>query len=175
MCDLTFGKIAVRTLSAALFVFCGVASAATIVLRDGTVIHGEIESLQNGVYTIETDSLGAVRVSEQQVRSIDQGAASAPAPPSASRAVPAPGGGPPESAALGSLDAQAVQSRILQDPQLLAMLLALQNDPDVLAVLADPEIAKEIAAGDFTALMDNPKMIALMNNEKLREIIGQLR
>lgn len=164
-------------MSAALFVFCGAASAATIVLRDGTVIHGEIESLQNGVYTIETGSLGPVRVSEQQVRSIDQGAGSAPAPvpPSASRAVPAPGHGSPQSPALsGSLDAQAVQSRILQDPQLLSMLLALENDPDVLAVLADPEITKQIAAGDYAALMDNPKMIALMNNEKLREIIGQL-
>jgi hypothetical protein len=161
-----------------MLVFCGAASAATIVLRDGTVIHGEIESLQNGIYTIETGSLGPVRVSEQQVRSIDQGAgsASAPASPTAPRPAPAPGVGPPESAALsGSLDAQAVQSRILQDPQLLSMLLALQNDPDVLAVLADPEITKEIAAGDFAALMDNPKMIALMNNEKLREIIGQLR
>ena len=47
------------------------ASAETLMLRDGTVIHGEIKALQDDVYTVETDSLGTVRVRKQDIRAID--------------------------------------------------------------------------------------------------------
>jgi len=41
----------------------------------------------------------------------------------------------------------------MQDPELSAMVLALQNDSAVLAVLARPERTREIAAGDYSTLM----------------------
>jgi hypothetical protein len=58
---------------------------------------------------------------------------------------------------------------------LLATVLALQDDPDVLAVLADPEITKAMVAGDYAALQNNPKIVALMHNAKMREIIDGVR
>jgi hypothetical protein len=39
-------------------------------LNDGTVITGEIVSLNNGVYTIKSESLGTTKLSESKVRSI---------------------------------------------------------------------------------------------------------
>jgi hypothetical protein len=155
----TFSSVAAARLlvMAGLLTCCGVLSAATVVLRDGTLIHGEIKSLQDGVYTIETQSVGTVHVRKQAVRSIEEGGVSAIEPGVGS----------------GALD--AAKSRIAQDPDLLAAVLALQNDPDVLAVLADPQIMKAIAAGDYTALMNNPKIVALMNNAKVRKIIGETR
>jgi hypothetical protein len=145
---------------------CGSALAADVVLKDGTVIHGDIESLRDGVYTVKTDSLGTVRVRKQEVRSIDEdeGAASRSGPePSA----PGPG--------TKDTELQSLQLSIVQDPKLLTMLLALQNDPDVTAVLADPQIMAKIAAGDYTALMNDPKIVALMNNEKVRAIIEEMQ
>jgi hypothetical protein len=145
-----------------LLAFSGASFAATVTLRDGTVIHGELLSLQDDIYSVETDSLGTIRVPKQEVRSIDNGAE------------PMNGAGV-ESAtnesSLGARELDATKSRITQDPELLAAALALQSDPDVLAVLADPEIMKAIAAGDYAALLNNPKIVALMQNAKMREII----
>jgi hypothetical protein len=151
---------------ASLVTLCSVSFAATVVLRDGTVIQGEVVSLHDGVYTIDTDSAGTLHVRKQEVRSIDENAKSSIRPgvglvPDAS------------SPAAGVLD--AAKSRIVEDPKVLAMVLALQNDPAVMAVLADPEITKAIEAGDYSALMNNPKILALMNNEKVREVIDQTR
>jgi hypothetical protein len=142
--------------------FSGATFAATVVLRDGTVIHGEILLLQDDVYSVETDSLGTIRVRKQEVRSIDNGAE-----PTKGTSVESS----TDASSPGSRELDATKSRIVQDPELLAAVLALQSDPDVLAVLADPEITKAIAAGDYAALLNNPKIVALMHNAKMREII----
>jgi hypothetical protein len=144
--------------------FCGVSSAATVVLSDGTVIQGEVKSLQDGVYTIESASAGTLHVRARDVRSIDDVGKA----PSASA-------GQPRSQSSPGNAVDAAKSEIGADPKLLATVLALQNDPEVLAVLADPEIAKAMAAGDYGALMSNAKIVALMQNPKVREIIDALR
>jgi hypothetical protein len=152
-------------LVASCFVCCDVSYAATVVLRDGTVIQGEVKSLQDGVYTIETASVGTLRVRAENVRSID-----ADRPPSSASAAGQPAAG---SSPADVLD--AAQAQISADPKLLATVLALQSDPAVLAVLADPEITKALAAGDYSTLISNPKIVALMQNPKVREIIDSLR
>ncbi len=151
---------------ASLSTLCGVSFAATVVLKDGTVIQGEVVSLQDGVYTIDTDSAGTLHVRKQEVRSIDENGKSATTPGV---------GSPPDASSSDTGLLDAAKSRVAEDPKVLAMILALQNDPAILAVLADPEITKAIAAGDYSALMNNPKIIALMNNEKVREVIDQTR
>jgi hypothetical protein len=163
-----FGPVAAAHMFAiaSLMTVCGVSFAATIELRDGTVIKGEVVSLRDGVYTIETASAGTLHVRKYEVRSIDE---------SGKSATRSGVGSPPEASSpdIGALD--VAKSRITEDPKVLAMVLALQNDPAVLAVLADPEITKAIAAGDYAALMNNPKIIALLNNQKVREIIDETR
>jgi len=147
---------------AGLLTLSGASFAATVVLRDGTVIHGEMRSLQDDVYSVETDSLGTIRVRKQEVRSIDNGAE------------PTNGTGVDSStnaSSPGARELDATKARIMQDPALFAAVLALQGDPDVLAALADPEITKAIAAGDYAALLINPKIVTLMHNAKMREII----
>jgi hypothetical protein len=160
-----FASAAARSfLVASCLACCGVSSAATVTLIDGTVIQGEVKSLQDGVYTIATASVGTLHVRARDVRSIDDG-------------------GKPPSASVGQLPAEsspgnvvdAAKAQITADPKLLATVLALQNDPEVLAILADPEVAKAMAAGDYNALMSNAKIVALMQNPKMREIIDALR
>jgi hypothetical protein len=145
---------------------CGSVSAANVVLKDGTVVHGEVEALQDGVYTVRTDSLGTVRVRKDEVRSIDEGGGSTRRSGSDSSTI---------DSSSQEAELRSLQLGIMQNPSLLAMLLALQNDPDVLAVLADPEIMKKIAAGDYTALMNDPKIDALMRDDKVRAIVDEMR
>ncbi len=146
--------------------FCEPSLAATVILKDGTVIRGEVKSLQEGIYTVESDSAGTLHIRADQVRSIDE---TDPRPP-------------PEGA--GSLSAvppsgpsaiEAVKSSISQDPKLLTAVIGLQNEPEVIAALSDPGVAKAIADGDYAALASNPKIVALMQNPKLRAIVDALQ
>jgi len=136
------------------------ASAATLVLKDGTVIHGEIKTLKDDVYNVKTDSLGTLRFQKQNVRTIDHGDEPTMASPT--------GGASWQQAEL-----QTMQLRMIQNPNLLSMILSLQNDPEVQAILADPEITSALASGNFATLMGHPKIIALTNNSKVREIIDE--
>jgi hypothetical protein len=166
--NVRFRPVALATLGAiaSLATVSGDSSAATVVLRDGTIVQGEVLALRDGVYTIKTESVGTLQVRKQEVRSIDESA----------KPAAAPGGAPaaePPAIPEGALE--AAKSRIAEDPQLLALVLALQTDPGVAAAVADPEITKAIAAGDYAALMNNPKIIALLNNDKVRAIVDGLR
>lgn len=141
-------------------------TAATVVLKDGTIIHGEIQTLQDGVYTVESPSLGTVHVRKQEVRTIDESDASPPA---------APAGVPGLGSSSGQSALEATQQQIVTDPGLFSLVLSLQTDPDVQAILADPNIMKAITSGDYDALMHDPKIIALTQNPKVREIIDSVQ
>jgi hypothetical protein len=138
-------------------------SAATLILTDGTVIHGDIKMLQDDVYTVETESLGTLRVNKKTVRTIEHGDDH---PIGSSTSV---------SSSANAAELQAIQLRMLQTPDLLSMIQSLQNDPEVRAVLADPEIISALASGNLAALMNNSKIIALTSNANVREVIDEAR
>jgi hypothetical protein len=146
--------------------FCEPSLAATVTLKDGTVIRGEVKSLQEGVYTVESDSAGTLHIRADQVRSIDE----TDRPPPPENAGP-PSAGPPS----GASAVDAAKSLISQDPRLLTAVIGLQTEPEVVAALADPVVAKAIADGDYAALASNPKIVALMQNPKVRAIVDALQ
>ena len=64
---------------------------------------------------------------------------------------------------------------MMENPNLFSMIQALQSDPEVQAVLADPEIMSAMVSGNYEALMNHPKIIALTRNAKVREVIDEAR
>lgn len=156
----SFASIALALTLIFLFPVC--VFAATIVLHDGSVIHGEVSRLQGGIYTIETDSLGTISVPKEDVRSIDLSNAS-----QGQSSAPGSGATPPAA----PMNLEAIQMQLMQNTDMFSMIQALQNDPQVLAVLSDPEVMNAMASGDINTLMNHPKIIALTQNPKVREII----
>lgn len=134
-------------------------AAATLVLKDGAVIHGEITSLENGVYRVNSPTLGKVRVRKVDVRTIDHSGGATL--------------GQNSQASPSSQEVQALQTQMMQDPNLMAKIQALQSDPQIQAVLSDPEIMRAIAAGDYGALLNHPKIQALSRNAGVRDIIDE--
>jgi hypothetical protein len=155
----------VLLLMSGVLTFCEPSLAATVTLKDGTVIRGEVKSLQDGVYTVQSESAGTLHIRSDQIRSIDE----AEQRPTASAA--SPSGTPPS----GASAVDAAKSLISQDPNLLTAVLGLQSEPEVIAALADPVVAKAIADGNYAALATNPKIVALMQNPKVRAIIEALQ
>lgn len=131
----------------------------TIRLNDGSEIRGDVVSLVGGVYTIRSRSLGILKLSASEIISI-QDVKVAPQVPDAGSAQPEAGG-----AAVEQLTA-----RMMSDTGILTTILSLQNDPDMQAILNDPEIMRAVQSFDLDALGDNPKIKRLMNSTKMREI-----
>jgi hypothetical protein len=135
---------------------CHAGEVRAIELRDGSVVTGEVLSLTNGKYTIRSGSLGNVQIEESKVLSIRP--VSAPA---------ANTGAAPDNRAG---DINALQNRMMNDKEVMNKIQSLQNDPEFMKILEDPEIMKAVNSGDISTLMANPRFLKLMNNSTVRDI-----
>jgi len=129
-----------------------------IVLTDGSTIVGELVSLTNGIYTIKNATLGELKVEDARVEIIRNIS------------------GRQEGNESTSVQQEilTVQQKIIADESIIQMILALQNDPNFQDVLQDEFIMMAISSGDFNALMNNPKIVKLMNNSSVQEIKRKL-
>jgi len=134
-----------------LFVFIGELYAGEvrmIELNDGSLLYGKIVSLKDGVYTINTMSLGSVKIEESKIRVIrfksdDQAAKE---------------------------QIQAMQKLMLSDKEIINVITSLKDDPDVQEILKDPALMKAINSGDLETLISNPKFLKLLSNPKILNI-----
>lgn len=119
-----------------------------LVLQDGSVVHGTLNSFVDGIYTINSNTLGALRIEAAKVKSIR------------SETVPTSN---PESL-------QALQNKMQGDAKVMDLVKSLQQDPDFQAVISDKEVLRAITAGDLNSLEHNSKIKALINNSTVQEI-----
>ncbi len=145
-----------------LIVLCGTAFAAELMdfeLTDGTVIHGRLVSYANGVYTIRSKTLGTVKISEDKIKSTRRAGEAASAQPAAQSAG---GGYGPE--------VNGMVTKMQGDEEIMSLINSLKDDPEMQALLNDPEVMNAISSGNLSALMNNPKVMELLNNPKVRQI-----
>ncbi|MBX3027774.1 hypothetical protein KF840_23000 [bacterium] len=69
---------------------------------------------------------------------------------------------------------QALQQRIVSDPEMAASIRDLRDDPQVQALLADPAITAALARGDMAALLSDPKIRALADDPAVQRITRQV-
>lgn len=145
-----------KAVLAGALLFGGPALADVIVLHDGSRIQGEVLSMSNGQYQIRTDSLGVVTVSKSKIRAIESGSGFSQPVPSMSDSA-------------GS-NIESLQSRLAGDQGVMSMILQLQSDPDMQAVLSDPELMRAVQSFDLQTLQSHPKILKLMQNDKVQSI-----
>jgi len=126
-----------------------------IEFSDGSRVRAEVISLDKGIYTLRSETLGELRVPADRIRSISTrelaGTAAAP--------------GSPTQAQINSMS-----ESLLQNPNTMAKIQSLQNDPLIMDILSDETVMRAINSGDLEALANNPKFKALMENSTVREI-----
>jgi len=136
----------------ALFILCTPAADAgnsqVFVLSDGSVIQGEILSLNEGVYTIKTDTLGTIEIEASKIKAIQS----------------------QHIQSINNEEFQRLQQQIMRNPEVMSMILALQDDPEIQEVLQDPVIMNAINSGDIESLLSNQKILNLLNHPKVQDI-----
>ena len=133
-----------------------------IELKDGSVVTGEVVSLTNGKYIIRSSSLGTIQIDESKVLVIRPIAA-----PAAANS-----GATPDNTA-GNV--RTLQDRMMNDKEVMSKIQSLQNDPEFIKILEDPEVMKAVNSGDIATLMANPQFLRLMNNSTVQDIAEKVR
>jgi len=153
-------------LAAALLALAsGALASPTIELKDGSRIEGDIQSIDNGVYTVLSRSIGTVHVAASNIVRIVYSSETTSAAPSRGTA-------PARDDALAP-DIQQLQTRLAQDPTAMQSIMSLQSDPQIQAILSDPGIMKAIQEGDYMSLLGNAKIQALESNEHVKQLLQQ--
>ena len=65
---------------------------------------------------------------------------------------------------------ESLQERMLNDEGIMELVKALQDDPDMQALLADPKVMAAAQAGDIGTLLSDPRVMKLLQNPRIREI-----
>lgn len=140
------------------------AHAARIELTDGSVVDGDIRSLRDGVYVIDSNSLGTIEIDQDEVAAIRYGDSDTNA-----SGIDAAG-----SEAVTGERIERLQRRVIQSGSLMERIQALRNDPEVRAALEDPEIQRALANGNYQALMSHPKIQALTEHPEIEAITDEV-
>ena len=144
------------TILVCLLLLQGTAFAAEdmeLVLVDGTVVHGRLNSFTDGVYTIDSNTLGTLRIEAAKVKSMR----SENTPTATPEAL------------------QSLQTKMEGNAAVMDSVKSLQQDPDFQAILTDKDILRAITAGDLSSLENNQKIQRLLNKPSVREIEQKLR
>ncbi|RCK79927.1 MAG: hypothetical protein OZSIB_3796 [Candidatus Ozemobacter sibiricus] len=185
------------TLLAALLVLvaAGPLTAQQVIqLKDQTIIRGKVLEMTNDTYRILTTSMGEVKIPASQVVSIVMegaappairegapaqrpGAAARPTAAPPARAQPQPVTPAPSRSDDLREQQQQVNTRVqsmMMDGNFLNKVTALQDSPEMVDVLNDPEVMQAIQSGDYQFLMNNEKMQRLMNSQDIKDILGDV-
>ena len=132
---------------------------AQIQLIDGSLVSGQITSFREGVYTLQSDSLGTIKIDESQIKLIRMDSHGTPP-------------WEPVNAPNGSVDntIQDLQKAMSQNPQIMEMIQTLQNDPEIQLLIQDKDIMDAVTAGDINTLMSNPEFIKIFENSSIQQI-----
>jgi len=68
-----------------------------------------------------------------------------------------------------------IQEKLISDEAIFKKIQALQDDPDIQAVLSDPVLMDALRAGDLNAVTSNPKFMRLLENPAVQEIMKGVR
>lgn len=142
-----------------------------ITLKDGSVIKGELISYENGLYTVQTENLGRLQLPEANVMSVSSEAAvAAPASAQGEQAVAAPS---------FSNKVSSMQTQIMNDPQAMQAVQAMAEDPEIAAMISDPNFVKQLQAAvsgnNVDSVAEDPRIQQLMANPKMQALIEQLQ
>ena len=124
-----------------------------IELSDGSVIFGEIVTLEEDVYTIKSIGLGTLHIEKSKIRAIRL----------------------KSNTETTREQLNALEQRMLNDDEILTMLHALEGDPAFKEIMEDPEIMKGVLSGDISGLMSHPKFMKLLDNPTIQEIRSRIQ
>ena len=185
-----FSLLGIGLLSAQL---CFAAGATRITLNDGTTIYGKVVGMADGVYTIETETMGNINVKSDKIVEITTN--NSASPKTSNNAFysnndnyqnynnnnqsynnnqnnEAPKGPSSTDYSKQQQEANTMVKSMMMNENFMENIMNLNENSARQSVLNDPEVMEAIQNGDYEFLMNNPKMNDLMNSSEIQDILG---
>ncbi len=157
-------------LSSFIFILLALPSSAetskTFTLKDGATFQGHLSSVENGIYTVESPTLGNIKLKETDVVTITSSDQPVVTP---SFNVPKP-----TDAASSQEQMQIMQAKITSDPAIMADIQALASNPRLMQVLANPALLTAVAQGP-QALQGNPEAEELLKDPDIQALVQKIQ
>lgn len=140
------------------------ASNVQFELIDGSIIKGTIGSFKDGVYSVQTQTLGKVTIPVEKIRLIKY------------IAPPSPAGSAVQSISPELTKQIDVISRALtSNPESMQSIINLQHDPDFQAVLKDEAIMRAVQNLELDSLLDNQSFLKLLEKEEVKTLLENIK
>ena len=118
----------------------------TITLKDGSVLKGQVLSLNNGVYKVRTQNIGQIEIEEAKISSISDGTvAQSSQTQQKAQTLPVD----------ISSHLEAMQMNILSDPKNLEQIQALTANESLMRMIQDPNLLKDLMSFDEKTIEGN--------------------
>lgn len=169
---------------------CFAAGNSRITLNDGTTIYGKVVGMSDGVYKIQTETMGEISVNSDNVVEISSGNSSKKAniniidgSANNKQSYPSYSGsnnqnsyssGAGKSYSTQQQNANTMVQSMMMDENFMNNMLQLSTSSEMQSVLNDPEVMEAIQNGDYDFLMNNSKMNDLMNSSGIQDLLGEM-
>ncbi len=131
----------------------------TISLKDGTSIKGQLIDISNGQYTVNTSTMGQIKVPASQILSIHADGVN-------------PGSSSVNSGGKFSADTvNSMKNNMMQDPEIMSLMQDLVKDPEIAAIMQNPSLMQDALSMDPERIKNNPAVQKLMQNPKMLKIL----
>jgi hypothetical protein len=141
------------------------AETSDIILDDGSVIRADVVSLQDGVYTLRSSSMGDFKIDANRVSQINRhrdGQSPAAALPGQSDQMPF------ASREEFKAKVETTQAALMNDPEAMKAAARMAAKPEFQKLLQDPEALAALKSGDTETLMKKPSFQAIMNDPEMK-------
>lgn len=145
-------------------VYC--AQASRVELSDGSVINAEVVSLDNGIYTLNVESLGRITIDASKIRTIET--------PVPETHVAPTGDIPVQNSNAVSSKTEQLERIVEADPEIMKKISGLLTDQQFKDLLEDPEIVNAAESKDINALLLNKKFKDVLNHPAIKEIADKM-
>lgn len=136
-------------------------------LKDGATFQGHLSSVEDGIYTVESPTLGHIKLKEADVLTIT----SATTP---STGTSTPYRPQPAATTSSAQQMQAMQASITSNPAIMADIQAMASNPRLLEILTNPALLTAISQGP-EALQGNPDAEKLLNDPQMQALIQKIQ
>lgn len=169
------------------------AAPQRIVLNDKTVLVGRVVEMKDGVYSIETETLGVIKISAEKVLEITSVSRPSSTPPEiaiidGSRQRPQSeqtgdsASGDDKKSVVGSDNLAQKQEEVNSQVRSMTMngdfldsMMNLSESSSMTDIMQDPEIMDAISRNDYEYLMNSDKMKNLMDSQEIKELLGDVQ
>ena len=182
-----------------IFIFCCLMVAGyaaeqmqQITLKDNSVLVGKVVEMKNGVYVVESPTLGKIRLKQSNIIAIQLAESGNMRPSSNNANIQIRDGAQNRvsparqkynqkmrnynNSTSGQIPGQdQINSRIRSmtaDGNFLNSLMDLSQNQKMMEVMSDPDIMDAISRNDYEFLMNHPKMQELMNSAEIQNLLG---